>query len=361
LTDSPFWAIILSMKTLSIKRGWQGFYYPDSGEFNALVYIQKIYGCAVSRYIDRRSHDRDIILKYLEDHEATFIHKKVTVAKSNNSFADYYYFYKDNIICLDYNESENQYGLIFTYPSSKVCCKDEFEKSVLAPTTKRISILVKTAYGETEVTPFDVNLPKDLDLALNYGGNFISKHQKIVSQLDQKKSGLILLTGAIGSGKTTYIKYLASIIQDREFIFVPINMANHLSSPELLALLLNKKHSVLILEDAETAVRSREDGDGSAVAQLLNMADGIIGDMLKIAIIVTYNTSRNDIDQALLRKGRLMYEHIFNPLSIEDSNRLLKHIGKDHVATEPMTLADIYFLETETGHQEKIPKARLGF
>jgi hypothetical protein len=51
------------------------------------------------------------------------------------------------------------------------------------------------------------------------------------------------------------------------------------------------------------------------------------------------------IDSALLRKGRLIAEHKFDALSVEDTNRLLEHLGKEPNATKPMTLTEIYNLE----------------
>jgi len=43
-----------------------------------------------------------------------------------------------------------------------------------------------------------------------------------------------------------------------------------------------------------------------------------------------------------LRKGRLIAEWKFDALSVDDSNNLFKSIGKDPIATKPMTLSEIY-------------------
>ena len=52
------------------------------------------------------------------------------------------------------------------------------------------------------------------------------------------------------------------------------------------------------------------------------------------------------IDKALLRKGRLICEHKFGPLDKEDTNKLLKELGKDKVSDKGLTLADIYNIDS---------------
>jgi hypothetical protein len=68
---------------------------------------------------------------------------------------------------------------------------------------------------------------------------------------------------------------------------------------------------------------------------------------------------REKIDQALLRKGRLIAEHKFENLSVEDTNRLLKHIDKDVTTDTPMSLADIYNIDVEVFRASN--KSKIGF
>ena len=84
-----------------------------------------------------------------------------------------------------------------------------------------------------------------------------------------------------------------------------------------------------------------------------------VGDCLNIQVIATFNMKREKIDQALLRKGRLIAEHRFDKLSIEESNKLLKHLGKDNKVNEAMTLADIYNIDEELFRVDE--KLKIGF
>jgi ATP-dependent 26S proteasome regulatory subunit len=111
---------------------------------------------------------------------------------------------------------------------------------------------------------------------------------------------------------------------------------------------MDHKNTILIIEDGERVISDRE-GNGSAagVSNILNLTDGILGDCLNIQIIATFNMKREKIDQALLRKGRLIAEHKFENLTVEETNKLLKHLGKDHEVTKSMSLADIYNIDVE--------------
>jgi hypothetical protein len=204
---------------------------------------------------------------------------------------------------------------------------------------------------------------KGLDLALNYGTDFLAHHNMVTKKLTDNRTGLFIFHGPSGTGKTTYIKYLAHVFGGkRMFIFIPATNLETITSPSLLPVLLDHPDSILVLEDAEKAVVSRDSqtGNESLVSTLLNIGDGILGSMLNLSLIVTFNTRKDEIDKALLRKGRLLYEHEFKSLSIEDAKALVQRLGYSSEISGPMTLADIYNLTKDTGHVEE-KQRRIGF
>jgi SpoVK/Ycf46/Vps4 family AAA+-type ATPase len=129
---------------------------------------------------------------------------------------------------------------------------------------------------------------------------------------------------------------------------------------------MDNSNAILILEDAEAALQKRDVfGCTGAVSNILNLTDGLLSDCLNISILATFNTETKNIDEALLRKGRLLKAYKFEKLSIEKSKALLKKEGHDpSFVTQPMSLADIYNFEDEVkGNPEAftIPKKRIGF
>lgn len=234
----------------------------------------------------------------------------------------------------------------------------------------KINLLMKGEGYYFQKVDINIDNVRDLDLELHYGTGFKKKSDLILSSLLTKHKGIYLIHGAMGSGKTTYLRYLTSRIHDKKIIFIPPYFTDFLSSPEFLPTLVadyGARDSILIIEDAEKAVRSREDDESSSgsTANLLNLGDGIIGDCAKIQIICTFNTKVDNIDKALLRKGRLIAEHSFASLSVSDSQKLVDKLAKDGLiqkfeVKKEMTLAEIYGAEQDNFHREK-EERKIGF
>lgn len=155
-------------------------------------------------------------------------------------------------------------------------------------------------------------------------------------------------TNGILSHNTSFIRHLACQVK-KEVLFLPPSLAHQISDPAFITFLMNHSNSIVVIEDAEKVILDRETGSGNdqGVSNILNLTDGILSDCLSIQIIATFNTTRDKIDSALLRKGRLLAEHKFDNLNVEESNTLLKHLGKDFITNIPMTLTDIYNIEED--------------
>lgn len=275
---------------------------------------------------------------------------------------------KSNSIYFVSNSAENAKKLKTSYTDkiNKVL-KGMLKKEVL---NNKISLLMKSDSYYFNSVNIDIENVKDLDLELHYGTGFAAKSGVILENLKNKSKGIYLFHGKMGAGKTSYLKYLTSRIHDKKIIFIPPYFTDFLSSPEFLPTLIGDygaKNSILIIEDAEKAVMAREDSDnnGNSVASLLSLGDGILSDVANIQIICTFNTRVENIDSALLRKGRLIAELNFNALSISDSQKLVDKLAKDgkikkFKVVNEMTLAEIYGAEQDNFHEEKQTR-KIGF
>ena len=207
---------------------------------------------------------------------------------------------------------------------------------------KEIGLIIKDEFGLT-LKGFDLTAGEDFSIKDNYNEDFIEIDEKITKHLSSpNKKGLILLHGDPGTGKTTYIKHLADKIE-KQIIFVPPMMTAAISDPGFIPFLMKYPDSILIIEDAETAIKDRNvTGNANAVSNILNLTDGILGECLKIQIVATFNTERTQIDKALLRKGRLVTDYKFKNLNIKKTNKLLKKLGIKEKVDKATSLADIY-------------------
>jgi len=179
----------------------------------------------------------------------------------------------------------------------------------------------------------------------------------------QGKKGVVLLHGLAGTGKTNYIKWLTAQIPDKDFIFVPNNMIGELAKPEFMSMLIEQKNSVLVLEDCENYIAERVGGGNQTdvVGIILNIADGILSDVLECQFICTFNADLMDIDHALLRRGRLIVEYQFGKLSIKKCNAYLKSIGKDITVDKEMTLAELTHIDEKEYKAVDDKKVGFGF
>lgn len=213
--------------------------------------------------------------------------------------------------------------------------------------------------GMLELQKFKTSLPsKEIDLKSNYGPVASAKFDRIVSLMGSDKNGLILFSGSPGTGKSTFIKML-SLKTERKVIYLSSAAAEQLTSPDFLSFMMRHRDSVLLLEDAEKVLRSREEQDNSAMSNLLNITDGILGDCLNVIVIATFNIDRDMIDKALVRKGRLLVEHHFEPLSTQMANDLLESMGSERRVSAPTSLADIY--NPEDNFHEEEERRKVGF
>jgi len=198
-----------------------------------------------------------------------------------------------------------------------------------------------------------------LDIKKFYNDDFEEIDSIILQSIDTPKSGLILLHGEPGTGKTSYIKNLIAKFKETNFIFVQNKFVQELLTPQFISFLLKHRNAVLIIEDAEKIIMSREtSSEASVVSTILQLTDGLFSDYLNIKIICTFNSKMEKVDKALLRKGRMIANYPFKPLAKDKTKALLQSLGFEPLEQE-MTLAEIFKLK-EKGFTEESPR-KIGF
>ncbi len=215
-----------------------------------------------------------------------------------------------------------------------------------------------------ELEDLNINTEHAEEIILdNYNDDFAAAHDVVMNSIDSDKKGLILLHGIPGSGKTSYIKHLITGESKRKIVYIPTHLTSAISSPSFISFVKSElSNSVLVIEDAEQVLLSRENSESykEAVSNILNMTDGILADALNILIICTFNTEMENIDKALLRKGRLLLSYRFGALNKTKTNALCQKLyGKS--VDKAMPLSDIYGLEYELITPKEKPSLKMGF
>lgn len=199
----------------------------------------------------------------------------------------------------------------------------------------------------------------NLDINKYYNDDFVPVFNDIKRFLDTKGSGLILLSGEVGSGKTSLIRYLCSNYP-HEYIIVPNSIAARMGDPELISFMTDHEDSVFVLEDCEQLLEDRSNNMfNNAISTILNMADGLLSDIMNIKLICTFNADITSIDPALLRKGRCFARYEFGKLCEEKVDALNKELNLGIKDIKPMTLAEVFNHES-TDYSEK-KETKFGF
>lgn len=187
----------------------------------------------------------------------------------------------------------------------------------------------------------------EVDIDKLYNDNVVDYYNAMQSHFDNKESGLSIIKGPPGTGKSSMLMKMMEDNPGTKFIYCDSSIVSHINSPDFTKFLYSISNSVLILEDQEEIVQSRSTGQSHpAISNLLNITSGVIGKALNLTVLITFNYERStsiDIDAALLRKGRIIGVVDVNPLSLEKTKNLAKDLGiNPDDFTSETTLADIY-------------------
>jgi SpoVK/Ycf46/Vps4 family AAA+-type ATPase len=239
----------------------------------------------------------------------------------------------------------------------------EYAKRFISPPpTKKDKIHVITqSQGEFYLKDIELKERKRSKFSYDhYNEGFEEISGRVISTLsDANESGLVLFHGDAGTGKTSYLKHLLHTITTKKLIYMPPDLTEHISSPGFITFMMSEAmNSILLIEDAETVLRHREAGGNQAVANILNISDGILGDVLKLQIVCTFNSPLSDIDPALRRPGRCIAEYRFEKLTDDRAGNLMANLYGEDVEWEPkeMTLAEVFNFKKP--HDVSKPKER---
>ena len=195
----------------------------------------------------------------------------------------------------------------------------------------------------------------------NYGPDVLASYDRAVTEIssDRPSGRLLLLDGPPGTGKTYLVRGLIYETRERcAFVVVPAGTVSKMVGPDLLSSLMEaaddqwpSRHTVLLIEDADGALLPRGGDNEDSISTLLNLGDGIVGDAVDVRIVATTNAKRVEVDEALLREGRLL-EHVHVPrLDAATAERVFERLcaknAKNGTAsgwspTQAKTLAEVY-------------------
>lgn len=179
---------------------------------------------------------------------------------------------------------------------------------------------------------------------------------------------LLLWQGPPGTGKTWAIRALASAwapwaefsyITDPDSFFVTdpsymIDVLLHDSyeefSPDgsVVTTSGGEKWRILVLEDTGELLAADAKAEyGQGLSRLLNVVDGMVGQGLRILVLLTTNDELDDLHPAAVRPGRCASRIEFAPLTAEEGQAWADARGYGVVVAGDATLAELYALRSD--------------
>lgn len=307
----------------------------------------------------------------LEEKGITILYKDWTVAKQSDAkagddFVRLAFFSSDSAsICMDVQTYPETVSVEFYYDLREAGLEEwvfgqinKLRAKFGKPSHPLFRVLTKGRDGyRTRTVDIDHT---DTDLSANYNDSLLEVDGIIRTSIEEEASGLILLHGIPGTGKTSYIKTLLTRYMDEQFIFIPNDFVDEMLKPEFITFLITRKNAILVIEDAESVIMARDQSQNkSIVSTILQITDGLFSDYLNIKVVCTFNTDVSKIDKALFRKGRMIAFYKFEELEDRKAMALLG-VASPAELPEVRTLAEIYNHKDRSFTDAGV-KTRIGF
>lgn len=211
-----------------------------------------------------------------------------------------------------------------------------------------------------------ISVPKWENIHQNYDPATFEGLKFLIDDFKPSGGGqLIIMNGLPGTGKSYYLRALLHSWKDwcsAEYVLDPENLFSGGQGYMADLVLKNSydeeydyiededenagKWKLLILEDSgELLTVDAKERVGQGLSRLLNLVDGLIGQGLRVLVLITTNEDFNKMHSAVIREGRCAATITFNPLSREQASTWLNGTApKLPVGKNQFTLSELYAL-----------------
>jgi hypothetical protein len=292
--------------------------------------------------IEAKTIDKNEFTEILPDAEGDIINTKTLAKLSDSIFISYVLIDKNqpDAIVTDitfFYESDDDKEEIESIIESLVQdCEVDYEES-------EINKLNTIGLSNNGLELERVETKIDLDaIELFYNNKTMKDVNKLIKKIKKSQTGISILHGERGTGKTSIVHYLATKL-DRIVIFVPNNMLEHtINNPDFRKFIKKYNKVLLVLDDCEMSFNEYFVKSNFIVNNLLQLVDGFLSDSIDLSIVAIFNVEDSEeIDHNLLNCNNLIDVINFDELSESESNELADHLGDKTKYKNKAKLIDI--------------------
>ena len=324
-----------------------------SGISGYYLFLPRILQALLSAKGDKTLYNINIsgvLVKPLDDFLA-FMKKKGGKKVISKTTGDYTFVWEESYVDINFDhKSHNIFISGMTLDWQLAHMSQELENDFISKVKTNLVFTIIQSGGDLAISNMgDGSSPLIKD---NYLPEVLEEIEFVIKSFGRTPPAgrICILNGEPGTGKTHLIRSML-MRMDCVFLIVPSNMIESLDKPQFVPLLINIKNThekpiIMIIEDGDVCLVPRKNDNISTITSLLNLSDGIMGSIIDIKMIISTNAEITEMDQAILRPGRLCRNIHVGPLPYQQANQVYQRLMKDDAVSlkdkRYYTLAEIY-------------------
>ncbi len=221
--------------------------------------------------------------------------------------------------------------IIFFYTKDKNIEKiniiiEELKKGIFSTDEQYQGLEGNLSYISISKNNFSLNklyLDNEIDFNICYNKKTFKELKKISKEI-KDNSGLWILTGIKGSGKTSSLQLISSFSPNKKFIYIPTILVDSvINSIDIFEFIKENGDCVFIIDDMETIFDNFDIKGSYLIQNLSQLIDNFLFEKNKLSFIIISNEENSSYLNYLKELNNFKYEIIFKGLERSNISDIL--------------------------------------